>query len=727
MISMGLYNICKKLYSRKLPKILHQQLRMFIAYIILPHCTCEIIAANFVFFPNNFHNLLISLSTTTFTLGIYVATRKMAGLRFLNFSNHVESMERYNFINDFKNVLEQLGHVTTITEISHISQTFFKDALNIPSNKVFFTPRKNAFKEREQLIISVERFISAYEHENSSSIAAFLASSKILIRDEIEFTNFYQETPVTKNIVKFLEQINADILLPIYDKQSIIGYIIIEYNARPDKLFNTVERDEMVVFASYLSNIINLLHNRNLHTLLEQEKELKAELFSKHQEINHYKESIRSFLRTTKDRKIGLVFYKNKKFTFGNQSAQEFLGFDINTQEGHPLTKAMHQVAHQVFEYKTTQTRMAIDNDGNKLILAGIPNLDNNNVIILLYYPEIADLVKQQIDILKDPSKWDYLLYLDTTKAGQLINKLIPGSGEQLLNFKIDLLKASLSCKPILLEIPEEDLEATVDIIHHISMRSTLHTLLLESPEKHNKIAIKLFGMNPLFGMNSEPSLLQTLHETGTLFIQNIHYLSLETQNHLAEFVKYGFYHELKNDMLLTANVRIICSTNQNLEFLVQEGKFSQLLFNELKHTSLDMPSLVTLPEQELSHLADGFTEQAIKDQIMSTILALNANEKNKLLYQRPVSLHEFKVKVHQMLLNKSSKKQLTSSTEFDAAYYVSDPNLTEAARLGKRALKDPHTMTLLWHKFKSQNQIASFLGVNRSSVSRRLKDFNLG
>lgn len=610
---------------------------------------------------------------------------------------------------------------------SPILRKLFLKSLNIPTNKVFFTPRKNAFKEREQLIVSVERYISAHEHEDNSSVAAFLFASKILIRDEIEFTNFYQETSVTKSVVRFLEQINADVLLPIYDKQTIIGYIIVEYDARPHKLFNTIERDEMVVFASYLSNIINLLHNRNLHTLLEQEKELKAELFSKHQEINHYKESIRSFLRTTKDRKIGLVFYKNKKFTFGNQTAQEFLGLDINTHEGHPLTKTLNHIAQQVIEYKTAQTKMAVDNEGSKLIVAGIPNLESNNVIILLYYPEIADLVKQQIDILKDPSKWDYLLYLDTTKAGQLVNKLIPGNGEQLLNFKIDLLKLALGSKPILLEIPEDDLEATVDILHHISMRSTLHTLSLEIPEKQSKIAIKIFGVNPLFGMGAEPSLLQTLHETGTLFIKNIHYLSLETQNQLAEFVKYGFYHEFKNNMLLTANVRIICSTNQNLELLVHDGKFSQLLFNELKRSSLGMPSLVTLSEQELSHLADGFTDQAIKDQMMNTILALNVNEKNKLLYQRPVSLNEFKTKVHQLLLNKSSKKQLTYNAEFDAAYYVTDPNLTEAARLGKRALKDPQTMTLLWQKFKSQNQIASFLGVNRSSVSRRLKDFNLG
>ena len=46
---------------------------------------------------------------------------------------------------------------------------------------------------------------------------------------------------------------------------------------------------------------------------------------------------------------------------------------------------------------------------------------------------------------------------------------------------------------------------------------------------------------------------------------------------------------------------------------------------------------------------------------------------------------------------------------------------------IGKKALKDPQIMSLLWEKFeKNQNRIATFLGVNRSSVNRRCKDYNL-
>ena len=113
--------------------------------------------------------------------------------------------------------------------------------------------------------------------------------------------------------------------LPIFEKERIIAYIIIEANARPAHLYSNVERDEMLVFASYLNNIINLLQNRNLESLIIQEKELKEELYKKHQEINQYKESIRSFLKNSKHKEIGIIFYKYRRFIFANQTAKEMI------------------------------------------------------------------------------------------------------------------------------------------------------------------------------------------------------------------------------------------------------------------------------------------------------------------------------------------------------------------------------------------------------------------
>jgi DNA-binding NtrC family response regulator len=235
-------------------------------------------------------------------------------------------------------------------------------------------------------------------------------------------------------------------------------------------------------------------------------------------------------------------------------------------------------------------------------------------------------------------------------------------------------------------------------------------------------------GINTLFGMSKEHQapLLEKLDNIGTIFIQNIELLDLETQEYLAEFIRYGFFRVFKSEHKIPSNVRIICSSNKNLAALVREEKFSQSLFNELKHTTLEMPSLLTLPEAELTILAEGFSEQAIMNQTYKNLLSLSAKDKHRLAHQRPTSLQELKMKVQQMLVHKSKQNNMYDETQFDPAYDVSDPELVQAARLGKKALKDQKTLSLLWNKFKNQNKIASFLGVNRSSVNRRCKQYHL-
>lgn len=735
-----LYNTIKKIRSTNLPKILTHQLQTFITFLILPHLFLDLITNKLLFFsvpafiiPLNKYATL-SISNILISYALYFCCKRMMGLRFLNFTSHVEAKEKFNFINDFKDILEQLSYVTAMKELAHLTQIFFKAAFAIPVGRTRLYVRKtnneipdnNTYHDIIATSNKVENFLMTHDNP-ASPIWSHLKQFKIFIKDEIEFTNFYDEQKQRTEILTFLDSINADIFLPIYERQSISAYLILERNSRPDQLFNSTERDEMLVFTSYLSNIINILKHSNLEALLRKEKDLQEELYHKHQEINQYKEGIRSFLRTNKDRKIGILFYKGRRFTLANQAAQELIGIDINTNQGHPISQSLKLIAKRVQEFKSSQTIFAKDLNANRLVLSGIPSLENNSVIIMVYYPEISDIIKSQFETLKDPSKWDYLLYLETTQSGQLINQLVPGTGENLLNFKINLLETALSKKATLLEMAEDDLIHTIELLHHISLRQTLHTLKLNSHEKNFEVAIKLFGINALMNsVDSNEPLLQKLDNIGTLFIQNVHFLSLETQNYLAEFITYGFYHKFKSDHKFFSNVRIICSTTKNLQNLVTEGQFSKNLFNELKKTSLSMPSLANLPDTEITELADGFTEQALKSPVFKNLLDLSDKDKNKILDQKPVSFQELKTKVHQLLVSKSNKHQIHDQTEFDPAYLITDPELTHAVRLGKKALKDHHVMVLLWDKFKNQNKIASLLGVNRSSVNRRCQQYNL-
>lgn len=731
LIMPSLLYVYWQLRHKPLPRLLKKQISIIIRAFILPLLFFDFIQV----YPFNFvissyitsSYAAVGLSNLVLAYAIYYCSRRVTGLRFLNFNDHVQAAARFNFVNNFKDVLEQLSLVTNPKELSHITQTFFKENFNTPINRTLLHIRDKQTGHAEKNVESnrIEMVIETFLATQPAALE-LLKNKGILITDELDFSNFYDEDAAQKILLSFLDALNADVFIPIYKNNSLIAYIIIDRYARNNNFYSKVEQDEMLVFANYVGNIIYLLQNRKLETLLEHEKELKEELYSKHQEINQYKESMRSFLRSNKQKEIGILFYKSRRFTLGNQAAQELIKINLNTHEGHPLTKAIKQVAIQVEEYKSPQSIISLDTDGNNLVIAGVPNLEKNNVIITLYHPDISDIVKRQIDLLKDPTKWDYLLYLETTKSGQLINQLIPGSGETLLNFKIDLLKTALSKKALLLEMPTEDLMPTVEIIHHISLRETLHVLALQSPARNFENAIKLFGINPIFSASPSKPLLEKLDNTATLFIENIHFLEMEAQEYLAEYLKYGIFRIFKSDQKISSSVRIICSSNQNLQARVHEGSFSGALFNELKKTSISMPSLLTLPQNELDTLADGFSHIALQQQPLGNLFELTDREKTKIALARPISLQELKTKIQQLLIVKSKKNDIEHEPQFHAAYETTSPELIQAARLGKHALRDQRIMVMLWDKFKNQNKIASFLGVNRSSVNRRCKEFSL-
>ena len=120
------------------------------------------------------------------------------------------------------------------------------------------------------------------------------------------------------------------------------------------------------------------------------------------------------------------------------------------------------------------------------------------------------------------------------------------------------------------------------------------------------------------------------------------------------------------------------------------------------------------------------FRTSGIKTDEFQHLLELTNSEKQRLAKARPASFAELKNRVQTILVKKSKQSAIYEEAQFDPAYDVSDPQLVEAVRLGKHALRDKKIMTMLWNKFSNQNKIANLLGVNRSSVNRRCKEYNL-
>ncbi len=720
----------RKSNKTDLPIIVRHQLSILLKYLIGSYLLVEILQViNFICSSQAAYVYpIVSVSTLILSYAIYYSITSALGIRFLNAHTQVQSNLNLNVVHNFKNVFEQMSHVTGIQEVCQISKIFFKDAFGVPLRKAQLYLRTNNLDEipcapsEQKVQLIVEDFISNY----CPRMCEYILQEKILMYDELAFSNFYQPHNDRTILLNFLKDIGADIFLPIYEKKSMIAYILVDHCPKKRKLYGNLEQDEMIIFAGYLANIINLLQKRNLPLLIHHEKLLQEDLYHCQEKIKQYEESIRFFI-SKNHKHIGVIFFKNRRFIFGNQAARELININLNTQDGHYLTKACRKIVQEVVEYKSAQTTLTSDERGNKLILSAVPNLEQNNIILIVHPPEMNDILAKQINILQDPTKWDYLLYLETTKAGQLINQFIPGNGELLLNFKIDLLQTILSRKTTLLKMAHDDLLPTIELLHHLSNGEILHVMSPEQPYTIHDIAMKLFGINPQLGIKHvEAPLFKQIDRNSTLVIKDVHLLPLEIQECLAEYIKYGYYSVFNSEKRMKSNVRLILSSNENLISLMQDGTFSKLLYEEINNSVLHMPLLETLPEKELYNLIDGLTEQAIKTADFKKMLALTENERMKIVHSRPNSLQDLRIKIEQILIKKSKKNNIFQETYFDPAYHITDPELTEAVRLGKHALRDVRIMGLLWNKFKNQNKIADFLGVNRSSVNRRCKQYNL-
>lgn len=731
MFLPSIYISIKKLRNPAIPVIIKKQLTIFLQYFLVPTIFLELLQVIPFFGPlgalANPHSLLEACSTILITVSIIFCSQKIVGFRFFNFTPAMLESSKGSFSTDLKDAIEHVSNVSNEHEIIYISQHFLSQSFNIPTSTIFLH-----FRHKKNDATFINSSISLHHHIIENFISQehnieLLHSYKILIADEIAFDAYYEEKDSDKNkLLEFLQSINCSVFLPLFNNKTIVAYLYILHH-HEHKFYNQNAQIKLTIFGNYLASAIHILKNNDLLNFAQEHKKIKEELYFKHKETEQIKETIANLIKQKAHFQIGIIFYKNGHFIFGNHTASELIAINPNQQKNHPLSIVLHKFAHAVDVFRAEQCQLVDGPSGNQLQLCGIPHLDRNaGIIITVHKPDAADIIKYQSHLLKDPSQRDYLLYLETTKSGQLINQLLPSNSETILNFKIQLLKIALTKKATLLDVHFDDLQNTVEIIHAISLREGLHTINLTPNQQKYNLCVQLFGINPLLQETKELPIFERF-SSGTLCIKNIDLLDLETQDKLAHFIRYGLYTPVKSAQQKTSEIRIICTVSNDINLLVLNGQLSKKLYDELLTTSLHMPSMLLLDSFETEKLIDSLAQQSLQDSKQPT-QTLSEKEKQQIITQQPASLAEMKTKIKYILSKKRPEEttQLVQAAHFDKEFESANPDLMRASRLGKHCLKDPKLMAVLWDTFKSQNKIAEFLQVNRSSVNRRCKEYNL-
>ncbi|WP_285815493.1 sigma-54-dependent transcriptional regulator [Phocaeicola sartorii] len=209
--------------------------------------------------------------------------------------------------------------------------------------------------------------------------------------------------------------------------------------------------------------------------------------------------------------------------------------------------------------------------------------------------------------------------------------------------------------------------------------------------------------------------------ESGTLFLDEVGNLALETQQMLLRAIQERRYRPVGDKSDRSFNVRIIAATNENLEAAVSEKRFRQDLLYRLRDFEITVPPLRDCQE-DIMPLAEFFREIANRE-LERNIKGFNAAARNALLtHIWPGNVRELRQKIFTAVLQ----------TENDV---ITEDDL----ELGKKQISSPISFTLkrseeekerILHALKqakgNKKQAAKLLGIGRTTLYNKLEEHGL-
>ena len=261
--------------------------------------------------------------------------------------------------------------------------------------------------------------------------------------------------------------------------------------------------------------------------------------------------------------------------------------------------------------------------------------------------------------------------------------------------------------------------------------------------EQHDEL---LFGLRGLINRTS----------TGTLFLNNIDYLSVAAQKSLAQFIAAGISTPSLQPTQL-GQLRLVCGITGDLKQQVSKGLFREDLYFELSVAELGMPPLRDRQEdipQLISWYCKQLNEQLQTDKNFSREAVACLQD-----YHWPGNLKELEVMLKRLFIltagrqisSATAEKELQKSKalnqETAIEFVNSSENLSDAVKghlaryftaldgdepdcgLYNRIVAEverPLILATLNHTSGNQIRAAAILGVNRNTLRKKIRELNI-
>jgi transcriptional regulator with PAS, ATPase and Fis domain len=271
--------------------------------------------------------------------------------------------------------------------------------------------------------------------------------------------------------------------------------------------------------------------------------------------------------------------------------------------------------------------------------------------------------------------------------------------------------------------------ELFAQAIHHASSRRPFSFVRLNcSAIPRDLIETELFGYDKgaFTGARSsgKPGKFE-LAQHGSMFLDEIGDLPLEMQPKLLRVLEEKEFERVGGTSLIKADFRLLAATNQNLEDMLENGRFRSDLFYRLNVIPLHIPplrerkeDLIPIADHLLKQMTHDFSEIQLDPQSVKILREYewpgNVRELSNVLERVVSSLDKNTIFPHDLPFYLHGRQKIIPSANNSSLKSVQDAAEKEAIRLALESSDD------------NKSKAADMLGIHRSLLYKKMKKYDL-
>ncbi len=432
-----------------------------------------------------------------------------------------------------------------------------------------------------------------------------------------------------------------------------------------------------------------------------------------------------------------MVTDENGYITHFNGPYGQFLGLEPAKQIGKHCTEVIENTRmHIVAKSGKPEINHSQKIKGQNMVVQRIPIKKNGEVIAVfgqVMFKDIRDVRKlaEKLSLLETKVEL-YEKELYSLRSTYYTLDSIVGVSNCVQVLKRDALRAAGLNFPVLITGESgTGKELFAHAIHNASNRR-LHPFIRINCSAIPKdlLESELFGYEKgAFtgaSSNGKPGKFELAHH-GTMFLDEISDLPIEMQPKLLRVLEEKELERIGGNSLIRTDFRLVAATNQNLEQMLEEGKFRQDLFYRLNVIPIHIPPLRERQE-DIMPLAEHLLKQICQEaSIPEKKIDLQSQEALK-NYNWPGNVRELSNVIGRVL----SYLEKDTIHLCDLPFYLyskhknhNSSNYSSLKNLQAGAEKDAIRSALESTDY-NKSQAANLLGIHRTLLYKKMKKYNL-